>query len=227
MSINIGNATGNNIELIKIEKEGIDNESDLILLKNDENIVDNDNIFINYDNKFKTGIIETNSKYKYTITSNNNDTIGLYDSEEYIIQLDNDIINFKNNYINNIITKDFVIKNNTETEILKISNDTNKIIVKDNFDFDIELGTNEYNINSNNGLNLVKFNSNIALFNYTVKVDKIQVKEIIPHDNESGVEIRSLSIVENIFDDINIGKTTELDNKKTPLIINKSILNDT
>jgi len=227
MSINIGNATGNNIELIKIEKDGIDNESDLILLKNDENIVDNDNIFINYDNKFKTGIIETNSKYKYTITSNNNDTIGLYDSEEYIIQLDNDIINFKNNYINNIITKDFVIKNNTETEILKISNDTNKIIVKDNFDFDIELGTNEYNINSNNGLNLVKFNSNIALFNYTVKVDKIQVKEIIPHDNESGVEIRSLSIVENIFDDINIGKTTELDNKKTPLIINKSILNDT
>jgi hypothetical protein len=227
MSINIGNATGNNIELIKIEKEGIDNESDLILLKNDEYIVDNDNIFINYDNKFKTGIIETNSKYKYTITSNNNDTIGLYDSEEYIIQLDNDIINLKNNYINNIITKDFVIKNNTETEILKISNDTNKIIVKDNFDFEIELGTNEYNINSNNGINLVKFNSNIALFNYIIKVDKIQVKEIIPHDNESGVEIRSLSIVENIFDDINIGKTTELDNKKTPLVINKSILNDT
>ena len=220
MSLRIGDAIGNTLNLNNNK-----NISDLIVLKN-KNQSDSlyNNITINFDNNYISGII--NNKYEIRKFDDSNGDLypGLFDEIDYYLSIDNEDLNLKNTNIKLYFDDNLYINDNL-LDIIHIDK-TEQSILFNNYTINISLNNNELNILDNiTGNNLVNFKKTGTKFNCDLKVDNLLVDNIRPL-NTTGVTITDFSIEKKKFDDVIIGNINSIENKKTPLIINKNIFNN-
>lgn len=216
MSLRIGDAIGNTIKLNNNK-----DISDLIVFKN-KNLSGSEykNLTINYDDNYIFGLINDN----FEIRKFDETSLGLFNETDYYININNTNLNLKNNNINLYFDNSLIISDNL-VNIINF-NKTNQEIILNNYTINISLDTNEFNILDNtSGTNLVNFKKSGTKFNCDLKADNILVDNIRPL-NTTGVTITDFSIEKKKFDDVIIGNINSIENKKTPLIINKNIFNN-
>jgi hypothetical protein len=205
-SITIGGVSG--FQSIKTDS-GITNKvvlnnfseiTDLITLNN-SNINEHSNVTINFDNKYRLGIVNSNLQIlKYNEIINDNDTLINISDSNIIINNSNIITNFDDTY---------VIKNNDKNIFLIDSHSCNLDIM--NYDLNYYITSNSFNVydinNSNtNTSNTVIFGveSNKISINCDLIVGKIITKNIDSIDGK-GINISSYQIEQNNFKKVSVG----------------------
>ena len=221
MSITTGNGTsglissgsGNSITN-KLILDNYSEISDLIILNN-SNLNEYSNITVNFDNKYRLGIIDNN----FNISKNNE----FISDNDYVLKVtDDDIIIYNSNIVNNI-HNNFIINHNDEN-ILHIEQDNCNFNIS-NYNLNYFIKNNEFNIydtNTDDIKTIFGVSSNRININCDLIVNTIFTKNIESID-DTGITIGTYHIEENNFKKISVGYdtyfTTETNDPDTPFII--------
>ena len=204
-SITIGGISG--FQSIKTD-DGITNKivlnnfseiSDLIVLNN-SNLNQHSNITVNYDNKYRVGILNSNLHIlKYNELLSENDSI---------LKITNDDITINHSNIVNNIDNNFSINHDNENILLIDKNNSNFNISNYNFNYFID--SNTFNIydtsetdRTSNTL-LFGVESNKININCDLIVNNIITKNIDSIDGK-GINITSYQIEQNNFKKLSVG----------------------
>ena len=204
-SITIGGSSG--FQSIKTD-EGITNKiilnnfseiSDLIVLNN-SNLNQHSNITVNFDNKYRVGILNSNFNIlKYNELLSENDSILKVSNDDIVIYHSNIVNNIHNN---------FSINHDNEN-ILIIDQDNSNFNIS-NYNFNYFIDNNTFNIYDTSQTDITDntlifgVESNKININCDLIVNKIITKNIDSIDGK-GINITSYQIEQNNFKKVSVG----------------------
>ena len=204
-SITIGGSSG--FQSIKTD-DGITNKiilnnfseiSDLIVLNN-SNLNQHSNITVNFDNKYRVGILNSNFNIlKYNELLSENDSILKVSNDDIVIYHSNIVNNIHNN---------FSINHDNEN-ILIIDQDNSNFNIS-NYNFNYFIDNNTFNIYDTSQTDITNNNlifgveSNKININCDLIVNKIITKNIDSIDGK-GINITSYQIEQNNFKKVSVG----------------------
>lgn len=189
--------------------------TDLIILNN-SNQNQYSNITMNFDNKYRIGLFNSNLQFlKYDEILNESDSLLSIDDNDIIINNSNIIYNIHSQY-----------SLNSDTDNILLLDTVNSNINVSNYDFNfyIDGNSNIFNIhNTDNGSNIFGVKYDKVNINCDLIVNKIITKEIDSIDG-TGINISSYQIEENTFNKISVGindyfSGEDSTNTNTPLTI--------